>query len=281
MASPKEECFEKATRRFEEATGQDLGVEFEQGWRLMNDGTWEQGSSFFSALNSFLRGNAVQVRRPDLTINGNTVVDLKFTRPSGGTDDWATRPGASGSMQRDDYNAINEQHNPDFAAENDDPKLDPTTCQCDGRGSDGVGVEVPEQEMGPLGLGPAIPRGAPGTSGAQAPVRTPVPIRVPSSRAYKTDIERADLGAERLLSLDVKTYRWRSDGAPDLGLIAEEVRDAVPELYHADGDFAGIKAAQLPFYLLEIIKAQQARLEALEERIKALDGRGHDTKDDR
>ncbi len=273
MTTDKEKCFEDAADAFQNATGQDLGLEHQQPWRLLQDGTWERGSSWWSTVNSYLSGNAAQIRRPDLTINGDTVVDLKFTRNDGTVDDWSRRPGqGNGELQRDDYNDINRQHNPDF--DNDDPKLDPETCQCDARGANPVGVEVPA--LDPFGMpqtgGIGIPRGAPGTSGA--PVRVPggsgIPIRIPSSERYKTDIAEADLRAERLLELDVKSFNWAHDGAPEVGLIAEEVQAQVPELYYKDGSFSGIKAAQLPFYLLELIKTQQAQIAALTDQVAAL-----------
>ena len=139
MTSPKEKCFEEATRKYEAATGTDLECEFEQGWRLMNNGKWEQGSSFFSCVNSFNNGKAKQVRRPDLTIGGNTVIDFKFTRPSGGTDDWSTRPGAGNKeLQKYDYNQINKQNNPEFHKKNKNPRLDSTICQCEKRGTSGI-----------------------------------------------------------------------------------------------------------------------------------------------
>ncbi len=269
----KEKCFEEAADAFQNATGQDLGLEHQKPWRLLQDGTWERGTSWWSTVNSYLTGNAAQIRRPDLTINGDTVVDLKFTRSDGTVDDWSRRPGqGNGELQRDDYNDINRQHNPDF--DNDDPKLDPDTCQCEGRGANPVGIEVPA--LDPFGMpqmgGVGIPRGAPGTAPVRVPGGTGIPIRVPSSERYKDDIKGADLRAERLLDLDVKSFNWAHDGAPEVGLIAEEVSAVVPELYYQDGAFSGIKAAQLPFYLLELLKTQQSQIAELTAKVATLEG---------
>ncbi len=285
--SAKEDCFKEATEKYEEATGQSLGIEHQRPWRQLFNGTWERATSWQSAINSYVRGNAAQFRVPDVTINGNTVVDLKFTRADGTVDTWGTRPGqGNGNLQRDDYNDINGQNNPEF--DNQNPKLDPETCNCGG-GSPSP-VTVPVWALDPFGAGEyvAVPmnqshlRGVAaagaGIQGAVGVIRGMgmrpmtmggVRLRV-SSEQYKKDVAPADLRAERLLDVDIKSFNWRRDGRPDVGFIAEEIAQAVPELFHKDANFTGIQASQLPFYLLDLIKQQQTQIAKLTQRLDAL-----------
>ncbi|MEL7090409.1 MAG: tail fiber domain-containing protein [Pseudomonadota bacterium] len=283
MTSSKEKCFEEAAKEYEDATGKDLGLKYQQPWRQNVDGSWTQEPrGFWAGVNSMRKwvmgnghaGSAVQVRRPDLTVNDNTVVDLKFTRADGSKDNWGTRSGqGNGNTQKTDYNDINSQNNPDF--DNDDPKIDADTCGCKGGQAEPARVGVPvTNPMGAPGLY-FMPMPAPGVG---IPVLPPVPsfgplapLPVPSSQRYKTDIQPAELKSERLLDLDVKTFRWRRDGRADVGLIAEEVNEKLPELYFEDADFAGIQAGHLPYYLLDLVQQQQKQIAELTEKISALE----------
>lgn len=269
MASAKERCFKQAAFAFEQGTGRNLGLEFERPWRQLANGTWEKTSNWWSAVNSFVNGNANQIRRPDLTVNGDTVIDLKFSRADGSKDTWGTKPGAgNGNTQRTDYNDINAQNNPDF--DNDDPKLDRDTCKCDENGADGVGVLVPETDPAYDSLfgGSPIPRGMPrGAPVRVPPIRIPFPLPVPSSQNYKKDIAPIDLQAERLLDVDVKSFNWRKDGSADIGVIAQEIQEIIPELFYQDADFTGIQAGHLPYYLLQLLQAQNAKIDALTEKL--------------
>lgn len=274
MASAKERCFKQAAHAYEQGTGQDLGLEFERPWRQLLDGSWEKTSNWWSAVNSFVNGNANQIRRPDLTVNGDTVVDLKFSRADGSKDTWGTKEGAgNGNTQLEDYNDINQQNNPDF--ENDDPRLDRDTCKCDENGADGVGVLVPTTDPAYDSLfgGSPIPRG--GLKGApiRIPIRIPIPIPIPSSQDYKKDIAAVDLHADRLLDVEVKSFNWRKDGSADIGVIAQEVQKKVPELFYQDADFTGIQADHLPYYMLQILQAQNTKIMALTAKLANLEER--------
>ncbi len=92
----------------------------------------------------------------------------------------------------------------------------------------------------------------------------------PSSADYKEDIQPIDLHAERVLKLEPKSFVWKENGKRDFGYIAEEVREVVPELYREDRQIKGYDMAKLSFYLTEVVKAQDKRISALEEEIRAL-----------
>ena len=274
--SAKEDCFKDATRAYEDASGKDLGIDFQQPWRQLGNGTWERASNWWSALNSFWNGNATQVRRPDITIGGKKVFDLKFTRSDGTVDTWGNVPGkGNGNTQLNDYNDINRQNAPDM--DNDDPKLDPESCNCRMRGAAPMIVPVPRSQLDPFSLY-MMPSPAPGVPVPSVPSLPPIRIPFPgvpfpawSSRSYKEEVTPADLEPERLLELEVCRFRWAGDGRPDVGLIAEEVRDVVPELYHEQPGFTGIHAGQLPFYLLQLVQKQQKLIGTLSARLATLE----------
>lgn len=89
----------------------------------------------------------------------------------------------------------------------------------------------------------------------------------PSSLEYKNTINPAELNIDALLGLQVKSFNWNENGQADFGLIAEEVRDALPELYIDDGHVKGYRADHLPFYLLQIAQRQAKQIAELDSRI--------------
>lgn len=94
----------------------------------------------------------------------------------------------------------------------------------------------------------------------------------PSSMSYKYDVEPWDVDPEKLLTLTVKSFKWLNNDEQDFGLIAEEVRDTLPEIYRNDGKTKGYRLSHLPFYLLEIAKKQQAKLDQVLAEIASLKG---------
>ena len=85
----------------------------------------------------------------------------------------------------------------------------------------------------------------------------------PSSQTYKDNINPATLNLDALLGLQVKSFTWKNNGQNDYGLIAEEVKAALPDLYVDDGITKGYRLDHLTFYLLQIAQRQEAELTAL------------------
>ena len=86
-----------------------------------------------------------------------------------------------------------------------------------------------------------------------------------SSRRWKTDIVPLERALPLVQQLRGVRYRWVDGGAPDLGLIAEEVGAVVPEVvtYAPNGvDAETVDYARLVALLVEAVKAQQAQIEA-------------------
>lgn len=97
-----------------------------------------------------------------------------------------------------------------------------------------------------------------------------------SSRRWKTDIEPIEEPLDLVRGLSGVRFAWKDGGARDIGLIAEEVAEVVPEVasYGASGDVQGIDYARLVAVLIEAIKEQQVAIEAQEARIAELEERG-------
>jgi hypothetical protein len=110
---------------------------------------------------------------------------------------------------------------------------------------------------------------------------------VSSIRASKMDIEPVE-DTDWLLQLEPVSFHYRKkdadgaytdepDGAKEYGLIAEDVESVKPELCFYDivdgePELRGISYSKLVTPLLALVKQQQARLDALEARLAALEG---------
>jgi hypothetical protein len=57
-----------------------------------------------------------------------------------------------------------------------------------------------------------------------------------SDIAYKENIEQLDYGLEEIMLLNPRRYSWKSDGTVDIGFIAQELEQVIPEVvFGADG----------------------------------------------
>lgn len=91
-----------------------------------------------------------------------------------------------------------------------------------------------------------------------------------SSRRWKTNIQTIDGALDKVSKLRGVTYEWKQDGKHDIGLIAEEVGEVIPEVvaYEENGvDAKSVDYARLVALLIEAIKEQKQRIEALEARL--------------
>jgi Chaperone of endosialidase len=288
MATAKEKCFSDAMEKYQDATGKDLGTKMHEPWRQNVDGSWsKEPRGFWAAINSmkkFIMGNGhsgsvVQTRVPDLTVQapkGPLAVDLKFTRADGTVDDWRTKPGAgNGQTQRNDYNEINRQTDPNAQ----DLTLDPESCNCKGRGSspqtvldpalgyapDGQFYFVPMAPLGPL---PAMP-GLPAFPGFPMPA----PMPVPSDERIKFGIQPLDFNIELLMQLEPVKYRMSEspDAELELGFIAQQVEKLIPELVETtESGRKLVHYTALSAIAISALKWQQQRIYQLEQAVQQL-----------
>lgn len=93
-----------------------------------------------------------------------------------------------------------------------------------------------------------------------------------SSRRYKTQINDLQVSPDAVLQLRPVSFRYKSSGQQDIGLVAEEVEPLAKDLviYDKQGRPDGVKYDRVALYLLEVVKSQQERIEALEERLESL-----------
>ena len=97
-----------------------------------------------------------------------------------------------------------------------------------------------------------------------------------SSRRWKTNIQPISGALEKVRRLRGVTYDWKADGKHDIGLIAEEVGDVIPEVvaYEENGaDAKSVDYARLVAVLIEAVKEQQKQIDRQQTTIAALSKR--------
>ena len=95
-----------------------------------------------------------------------------------------------------------------------------------------------------------------------------------SSRRWKTDIQPIEDALEKVQQLRGVSYVWKEDGKPNIGLIAEEVAEVIPEVvsFEENGqDARAIDYSRLVAVLIEGMKEQQNKIADLEGRLKAVE----------
>ena len=96
-----------------------------------------------------------------------------------------------------------------------------------------------------------------------------------SSRRWKKNIETIDNALDKVEHLRGVTFDWKTDNKHDIGLIAEEVGEVIPEVvaYEENGiDARSVDYARLVSVLIEAVKEQQAEIESLKDQMSALTG---------
>jgi len=99
-----------------------------------------------------------------------------------------------------------------------------------------------------------------------------------SSRRYKDRIRPLGRDIEAVLDLKPVKFRYSpekgGDGSEDIGLIAEDVEQVLPDLViYAENEAGemqaeGVKYDRVALYLLEVVKKQEARIQELERRLQ-------------
>jgi hypothetical protein len=97
-----------------------------------------------------------------------------------------------------------------------------------------------------------------------------------SSRRWKTNIKTLDGAITTVERLRGVTFDWKESNKHDIGLIAEEVGEVIPEVveFEKDGRTAkSVDYARLVAVLIEATKEQQHLIDSLENKIRAQDER--------
>ena len=93
-----------------------------------------------------------------------------------------------------------------------------------------------------------------------------------SSAKLKRDVVSVENALGIVERLRGVTYIRKTDGGRELGLIAEEVAQVVPEVvtYNADDEPLGLNYGRLTSVLIEAVKAQQQQIRALRQEVESL-----------
>ncbi len=94
-----------------------------------------------------------------------------------------------------------------------------------------------------------------------------------SSKRWKTNINAIEGALAKVQRLRGVSFDWKADGKHDIGLVAEEVGEVVPEVvtYEDNGvDARSVDYGRLVAILIEALKEQQAQIEELKAKLSAL-----------
>jgi hypothetical protein len=95
-----------------------------------------------------------------------------------------------------------------------------------------------------------------------------------SSKRWKTNIQPIENALDKVEQLRGVTFDWQKGGKHDIGLIAEEVGDVIPEVvaYEDNGkDAKSVDYSRLVALLIEAVKSQQKEIEALKAKVSSLE----------
>ena len=94
-----------------------------------------------------------------------------------------------------------------------------------------------------------------------------------SSRRFKTNIEPLQGSLEKIEQLQGVSYQRKTDGKQEVGVVAEDVAQIVPEVVSRDPntyEAEGVDYSRLAALLIEAIKSQQAEMQHLKLRVEQL-----------
>ncbi len=92
-----------------------------------------------------------------------------------------------------------------------------------------------------------------------------------SDRRLKDNITPLSSSLEKILSLNGYSFSWKSTGAKDIGVIAQEVEAVYPELVHTNSaGYKSVEYGNLIAPLIEAVKSQQKEIKALRAEIETL-----------
>ena len=92
-----------------------------------------------------------------------------------------------------------------------------------------------------------------------------------SDKRLKKNIKTLDSALNTVSSLRGVTFEWKEGGGKSIGLIAQEVKEVVPDIVVADDNgYLGIKYTNIIGLLVEAIKEQQDQINTLKKQIEKL-----------
>lgn len=86
-----------------------------------------------------------------------------------------------------------------------------------------------------------------------------------SARRHKTNITPIENASELISELEGVRFNWKKDGIADIGMIADDADEFIPELVHKDkdGNIEGIAYDHIVAILIEGFKEQQSKIDKI------------------
>jgi hypothetical protein len=148
-------------------------------------------------------------------------------------------------------------------------------------GNVGIGATDPAQKLDVNGIVRIRSWGSTPTHDVQVNAYGDL-CRVSSSKRYKKNIRGLEYHLDKILDLKPVSFEWKTTSEQDIGLIAEDVHELIPELvgYDKEGRPDAVRYELVSLYLLEVMKDQVEAIkelrtenQELRQRVEALEGR--------
>jgi len=96
--------------------------------------------------------------------------------------------------------------------------------------------------------------------------------KLSSDARLKENISPLFSSLEKVMNLEGVSFNWKSDGSPDIGFVAQDVKKVIPELVITDSNDGtmSVKYLSVIALLTEAIKEQQGRIEQQQKQIDEL-----------
>ena len=89
-----------------------------------------------------------------------------------------------------------------------------------------------------------------------------------SDATLKTNVETLQGSLDKVKALRGVSFDWKATSVPDIGVIAQEVEEVLPELVNInDNGIKSVKYSNIVGVLIEAIKEQQVQIDALKEKL--------------
>ena len=94
-----------------------------------------------------------------------------------------------------------------------------------------------------------------------------------SDATLKTNVKTLNGSLDAVMSMRGVSFDWVESGATEIGVIAQEVEEVVPDVVNTNGEgIKSVKYGNLVGVLIEAIKEQQTQIDELKDQVKKLNG---------
>ncbi len=202
----------------------------------------------FSSTNSVESILLIERRTTGTPANGiGGAIEFRTERQAGV---FQTRTGRIMSLIQTNANTNNDRHSLAFEVRNNDTFVEGMRIRYDG--NVGVGTTNPTEKLHVIG-----------NALADAHI-------TPSSRRWKTNIKTIANPLETVQALRGVTYDWKESGKHDIGLIAEEVGEVIPEIVAYEENGVDAKSVDYSRLVAVLIEAAKEQLVLIDNQNKAL-----------